>query len=86
MATNELKSIIDKLPDIAKYGEFSPECYAFSNKYDPYAEVLLTTGELVIADARVNHGSIAYLKEYLKQNLGDDVTYLGKGVVHKHLR
>ena len=87
MASNELKDIIDKLPDLAIWTEDCRECYAFSAKEDVYrVEVLLDTGELIIADARVNYKSSLTIKEYLKQNLGDDVTYLGKGVVHKHLR
>lgn len=83
MATQELKDLIDSLPDIAKYKYPGAECYAFNSEKDNYVWVLLDTGELVIADARVNYNGVPFLKTFLKRELGDDVTCLGRGVIHK---
>lgn len=84
MATQELKDLIDSLPDITKYQHPGPECYAFDSGSDNYSFVLLDTGEEVRADARVNYNGVPELKEKLKKFLGDRVTYIGKGIVHRY--
>lgn len=66
MATKELKTIIDSLPDIAKHKYPFCECYAFSGGPYNYNEVLLDSGLIVKADARVNYHGMPDLKVWLK--------------------
>lgn len=67
MATKELQDIIDSLPDIAKHKYPFCECYAFNNDpYHNYNEVLLDSGLIVKADARVNYHGMPDLKVWLK--------------------
>jgi endonuclease YncB( thermonuclease family) len=82
MATKELQDIIDGLPDIDRYKYPFCECYAFNSRTN-YNEVLLDSGLIVKADARINYHGTPDLKSYLKTYLGDNVTYIGKGVIHK---
>lgn len=73
MATQELKDLIDSLPDIAKYKYPGAECYAFNSGKDNYVRVLLDTGELVIAAG-------SYTKESYVEEVREKV--IGTGIFH----